>query len=59
MPPDHGCRLNEYQGVEELRPQSVNPHPEQTVGQEEPKAARASTPQDDHLMSQGEEFEFQ
>ena len=34
MPSNHGRRFDEYQGVEELRPYSVEPHPEQTVGQE-------------------------
>jgi hypothetical protein len=41
MPSDHGRRFDEYQGIEELRPYSVEPHPEQTVGQEESKAAGA------------------
>jgi hypothetical protein len=29
---DHGRLFDEYQGIEELRPYPVEPHPEQTVG---------------------------
>ena len=49
---DHGRWFDEYQGIEELRPHSVKQHPEQTVGQEEAKAARVLPPQDDNPMSQ-------
>jgi hypothetical protein len=46
MPSEHGRRFDEYQGVEELRPHSLQPHPEQTAGQVEVKAAaRALSPQ--------------
>jgi len=48
---DHGRWCDEYQ-VEELRPDSLKQHPEQTVGQGEAKAARALPPQDDNPMSQ-------
>ena len=49
---DHGRWFDEYQGIEELRPHSVKQHPEQTLGQEEAKAARALPPQDDNPMWQ-------
>jgi hypothetical protein len=46
MPSEHRRRFDEYQGVEELRPHSVQSHPEQTAGQVEVKAAaRALSPQ--------------
>ena len=59
MPPDHGRRFDEYQGIEEFRPQSVKPHPEQTVGEEEPKAAGTLPPENNNLMSEGDELELQ
>ena len=49
---DHGRWFDEYQGIEELRPHSVKQHPEQTLGQDEAKAARALPPQDDNPMWQ-------
>ena len=59
MPLDDGCRFDQDHGVEDLRPDSVEPDPEQPVGGEEPRPARALPPQDGHLMLQGDEFEFQ
>ena len=59
MPVDHGCRLDQHHGVEDLRPESVKPHPEQPAGGEEPRLAGTLPAQDGHLMSQGEEFELQ
>ena len=59
MPVDHGCRLDQHHGVEDLRLESVKPHPEQPVGGEEPRLAGTLPAQDGHLMSQGEEFELQ
>ena len=59
MPLDDGCRFDQHQGVEDLRPDPVKPHPEQPVGGEEPRSARALPAQDSHLMSQGDAFELQ
>ena len=59
MPLDDGRRFDQHHGVEYLRPDPVKPDPEQTVGGEEPRAARVLPAQDGHLMSQGDEFEFQ
>ena len=59
MPLDHGCRLDQHHGVEDLRPSSVKPHPEEPVCEEEPKPAFALTPEHGHLMSQGDEFKLQ
>ena len=59
MPLDHGCRFDQHHCVEDLRADSVKPHPEQPVGGEEPRLARALPTQDGHLVSQGDEFKFQ
>ena len=59
MPVDHGCRLDQHHGAEDLRPDPVKPNPEQAVGGEEPRPARVLPAQDDQLVSQGDEFEFQ
>jgi len=59
MPVDHGSRFDQHHGVENLRPEAVEPNPEQPVGGEEPRLAVTVPPQDGHLMPQGDEFEFQ
>ena len=59
MPGEHGCRFDQHQGVEDLRPDPVKPNPKQPVGGEELRATGALPPQDGYLMSQGDEFEFQ
>ena len=59
MPGEHSCRFDQHHGVEDLRADSVKPHPEQPVGGEEPRLARALPTQDGHLVSQGDEFKFQ
>jgi hypothetical protein len=57
MPFDHGRRFDDYQGFEDLRPQSVKPHPRESVAGMEPTPALP--PQDDHPMSQGDKLELQ
>ena len=59
MPLDDGCRLDQHHDVQGLWPNPVKPHPEKTVGVEQPRTAWALTPQDRHLVSQGDEFQFQ
>ena len=59
MPVDHRRRFDQHHGVEDLRPDSVKPHPEQPVGGEEPRLAGTLPAQDGQLMSQGDEFELQ
>jgi small-conductance mechanosensitive channel len=59
MPLDDGCRLDQHHGVEDLWPDSIKPHPEQPVGGEELRAARALPTQNSHLVSQSNEFKFQ
>ena len=58
MPLDHGCRLDQHHGVENLWPNPVKPHPEEPVSGEEPKPTWVLPPQDGHLMSKGNELEF-
>ena len=59
MPVNYSCRFDQHHGVEDLRPDSVKPHPEQPVGREEPGPARALPAQDGHLVSQSDDLEFQ
>ena len=59
MPLDHGCWFDQHHGVENLRPNSVKPHPEQPIGGGEAKLTRALPPQDAHLMSQCDELKLQ
>jgi hypothetical protein len=59
MPVEHSCRFDQYHGVEDLGPDSVKQHPEQSVGGEEPRLAGVLPAQDGQLMSQGDEFELQ
>ena len=59
MPLDDGCRFDQHHGVEDLWPESVKPNPQQPIGGEEPRLAGTLPAKDGHLMSQGDEFEFQ
>jgi hypothetical protein len=59
MPVEHSCRFDQNHGVEDLRPDSVKPNPEQPVGGEEPRLSGTLPTQDGHLMSQGDEFDLQ
>ena len=59
MPLKHGRRFDQHHGVEDLRPNAVEPNLEQPVSGEQPKLTRALPPQDRHLMSQGDELELQ
>lgn len=59
MPLDDGCRFDQHHGVEDLRPDPVEPHSEHPIGEEEPRLAGALPTQDGHLVSQSNEFKFQ
>ena len=59
MPQAHGCRFDQHHGVEDLRPNAVEPHPQEPVCGEQPKPTWVLSPQDTHLMSKGNELEFQ
>jgi hypothetical protein len=52
-------RLNAIAQGRTIRPNPVEPHPEQPVCGEQPKPTWALPPQDTHLMSQRDELEFQ
>jgi hypothetical protein len=59
MPLDDGCWFDQHNGVEDLRPNLVKPHPEEPVCAEQPRATWSLSPQDGHLISQGDEFKLQ
>jgi hypothetical protein len=59
MPLDHSCRLHQHHGVQDLRPDPVQPHPKQPIRGEELKATFALPPQDAHLMPKGKQLNFQ
>ena len=59
MPLADGCRLDQHHGVEDLRPDPVEPHPEQPADGEEPRMSGTLPAQDGQLMPQGDEFQFQ
>ena len=59
MPLDHGCRFDQHQGVQGLWPNAVKPHPENTVGADKPRTARALAPQDGHLVPKSDELKFE
>jgi len=59
MPPDDSRRFDEYHGIEEFMLQSVKPDSAQPVGEEEPKAAGTLPPENNNLMSQGDELKLQ
>ena len=50
----HGCRLDQHHGIEDLRPNPVNPNPEKSIRREEPNPTWVPEPQDAHLMSKGQ-----
>jgi hypothetical protein len=58
-PMDHVCRFDQHLGVEDLRPNSVEPRSKEPVGGEEPPLTRALPPQDGQLMPRGDELDFQ
>jgi hypothetical protein len=59
MPLDHGCRLHQHHGVEDLRPNPVEPHPREPVCGEDPNPTFALPPQDGHLMPKRGNLKFQ
>ena len=59
MPLDHSCWFDQHHGIEDLRPGSVKPHPEEPIAGEEPKMTRALLREDRYLMPQGYDFKLQ
>ena len=58
MPLDHGCRLDQHHGIEDLRPNPVKPNPDKSIRREEPNPTGVPAPQYAHLMSKGNELKF-
>jgi hypothetical protein len=58
MPLDHGCRLNQHHGIEDLRPNPVKPNRDKSIRREKPNPTWMPAPQDAHLMSRGNELKF-
>jgi hypothetical protein len=59
MPLDHGCRLHQRHGVQDLRPDPVQPNPKQPICGEELKTTFALPSQDAHLMPKRDELKFE
>jgi hypothetical protein len=59
MPLDHGCGLDQHDGVQGLWPNAVKPHPEKPVSADKFRTSRALTPQDGQLVSKGDELKFE
>jgi hypothetical protein len=59
MPLDHGCRFEQHHGVEDLRPNPVKPTPTGEGLWRRAEPTWVLPPQDTHLMSKGNELEFQ
>ena len=59
MPLDHGCRLDQHHGIEDLRPNPVKPNPEKSVRGEEPNPTWMLPTQDAYLMPQANQLELQ
>jgi hypothetical protein len=59
MPLDDGCGLHQHHGVQDLRPNPVEPHPEQPICGEKLNPTFALAPQDGDLMPKGDELKFQ
>ena len=55
----HGCWFDQHHGVEGLRLNPIQPHPEAPVCAKESNPTRTLSPQDGHLMSQGDELKLQ
>jgi hypothetical protein len=57
MPLDHGCGLDQHQGIEDL-PHPIKPYPEEPICGVEPKPTGLLAPPHAHLMSKGNELKF-
>jgi len=51
--------LTSTMALRTLRPNPVKPHPEEPVGGDEPRPTWVLPSQDTHLISKGNELEFQ
>ena len=50
MPLDHGRRLDQYHRVDDLRPNPVEPHPQEPVERGKPRPTGPLSAQDGQLM---------
>jgi hypothetical protein len=59
MPLDDGCWLDQHHGIEDLRPDPIEPNPQHSIATEEPWPAGTLPTQDGQLVSQRNDFELQ
>src|SRR5215471_3862977 len=59
MPLDHRCRLDQYNRVDDLRPNPVEPHPQQPIERRKLRPAGSLSPQHGQLMTHGDQLNFQ
>ena len=56
---DHGCGLDQYHGVDHLRPDPVEPHPQQPIQGRKLRPAGTLSVQNGQLMLQGNKLKLQ
>ena len=59
MPLDDGGRLDQHHRVQTVRPQSVEPDPEQAVKRKQPRPTRPLATKNMQLMTESEVIQFQ
>jgi len=59
MPMNDGRRLDQDQGLETARPESVQPDPEHAVTGAKTQPPRALAPEYTQLMAEGDDLQFQ
>src|SRR5262245_32315422 len=59
MPLDHSRRLDQYNRVDDLRPNPVEPHPQQPIERRKLRPAGSLSPQHGQLMTHGDQLNFQ
>jgi hypothetical protein len=56
---DYGCRLDQQNRVDDQRPNPVEPHPQEPIQGGKLRPTGSLSPQDAHLMSQGDKVKFE
>jgi hypothetical protein len=59
VPLDYGCRPDQHHRVDDLRPNPVERHPQEPIQGGKLGPTGSLSPQDGHLMSQGNKLKFQ
>jgi hypothetical protein len=59
MPLDHGGWLHQHHRVDDLRPKPVEPYPQEPIQGGKLRPTGTLSPQDSHLMAQGNKLKFQ